>query len=136
MITTGQGTHGFTLDPQLGDFVLTHRWAGGRGLGRARGGAGLAACRVRRAGRPAGRQAGRPAGSASAASRELPDLLALAASQRPAPPTLVRRSIQIPKRGQIYSVNDARYHDWPQGLQKVGGLPGGPEAAQLAATTA
>lgn len=52
VITTGSGTHGFTLDPQLGDFVLTHP------------------------------------------------------------------SITIPKRGQIYSVNDARYFDWPAGLQR------------------
>lgn len=46
-----QGTHGFTLDPLCGEFLLTHA------------------------------------------------------------------SIQIPKRGQIYSVNDARYYDWPKGLQ-------------------
>jgi fructose-1,6-bisphosphatase I len=46
-----QGTHGFTLDPLCGEFLLTH-----------------------------------------------PD-------------------IQIPQRGQIYSVNDARFHDWPKGLQ-------------------
>lgn len=47
-----QGTQGFTLDPLVGDFMLTH-----------------------------------------------PD-------------------IKIPKRGQIYSVNDARYYDWPAGLQR------------------
>lgn len=58
VITTGQGTHGFTLDPQWqggklsGEFVLTHP------------------------------------------------------------------NIRIPQRGQIYSVNDARYHDWPRGLQQ------------------
>ncbi|KAK9901591.1 hypothetical protein WJX75_003787 [Coccomyxa subellipsoidea] len=26
--------------------------------------------------------------------------------------------IQIPQRGQIYSVNDARYFDWPEGLRR------------------
>mmetsp|Transcript_12775 Transcript_12775/g.40369 ORF Transcript_12775/g.40369 Transcript_12775/m.40369 type:complete len:140 (-) Transcript_12775:191-610(-) len=26
--------------------------------------------------------------------------------------------MKIPARGQIYSVNDARYFDWPEGLQK------------------
>ena len=26
--------------------------------------------------------------------------------------------MKIPERGQIYSVNDARYHDWPKGLQE------------------
>eukprot|EP00878_Enallax_costatus_P011202 GHUV01011698.1.p1 GENE.GHUV01011698.1~~GHUV01011698.1.p1 ORF type:complete len:217 (+),score=52.76 GHUV01011698.1:476-1126(+) len=52
VISTGNGTHGFTLDPLTGDFMLTH-----------------------------------------------PD-------------------IRIPNRGQIYSLNDARYHDWPRGLQK------------------
>lgn len=31
---------------------------------------------------------------------------------------LTHRAIQIPKRGQIYSVNDARYFDWPKGLQR------------------
>jgi len=52
VISTGKGTHGFTLDPQCREFILTHP------------------------------------------------------------------SIHIPKRGQIYSVNDARYHDWPAGLQQ------------------
>lgn len=52
VISAGQGTHSFTLDPLLGEFMLTH-----------------------------------------------PD-------------------ITIPKRGQIYSVNDARYFDWPKGLQQ------------------
>lgn len=47
-----QGTHGFTLDPLLGEWVLSH-----------------------------------PA-------------------------------MACPQRGQIYSVNDARYFDWPVGLQK------------------
>jgi fructose-1,6-bisphosphatase I len=46
-----QGTHGFTLDPLCGEFLLTHP------------------------------------------------------------------NIKIPQRGQIYSVNDARFHDWPKGLQ-------------------
>uniref|UniRef100_A0A061QYB8 fructose-bisphosphatase n=1 Tax=Tetraselmis sp. GSL018 TaxID=582737 RepID=A0A061QYB8_9CHLO len=31
---------------------------------------------------------------------------------------LTHRNITIPERGQIYSVNDARYHDWPRGLQR------------------
>uniref|UniRef100_A0A0D9WSY9 fructose-bisphosphatase n=1 Tax=Leersia perrieri TaxID=77586 RepID=A0A0D9WSY9_9ORYZ len=31
---------------------------------------------------------------------------------------LTHPSIQIPPRGQIYSVNDARYFDWPEGLRK------------------
>ncbi|KQK16990.1 uncharacterized protein LOC100833448 [Brachypodium distachyon] len=31
---------------------------------------------------------------------------------------LTHPSIQIPPRGQIYSVNDARYFDWPEGLKK------------------
>lgn len=31
---------------------------------------------------------------------------------------LTHPSIQIPPRGQIYSVNDARYFDWPDGLRK------------------
>jgi hypothetical protein len=44
-----------------------------------------------------------------------------------------RRSIQIPKRGQIYSVNDARYHDWPKGLQQV---HGGGRCARYAAPAA
>eukprot|EP00897_Mesotaenium_endlicherianum_P010057 jgi/Mesen1/907/ME000116S00052 len=52
VITVGQGTHGFTLDPSIGEFLLTHP------------------------------------------------------------------NIRIPKRGQIYSVNDARYFDWPKGLQR------------------
>lgn len=30
---------------------------------------------------------------------------------------LTHPGIQIPQRGQIYSVNDARYFDWPQGLR-------------------
>jgi len=30
---------------------------------------------------------------------------------------LTHPSIAIPRRGQIYSVNDARYFDWPPGLQ-------------------
>ncbi|WIA42003.1 hypothetical protein OEZ86_009300 [Tetradesmus obliquus] len=51
VISTGQGTHGFTLDPLCGEFLLTHP------------------------------------------------------------------NIKIPQRGQIYSVNDARFHDWPKGLQ-------------------
>lgn len=51
-ISVGSGTHAFTLDRSVGEFVLTH-------------------------------------------------------------PNLI-----IPQRGQIYSVNDARYFDWPQGLQK------------------
>jgi fructose-1,6-bisphosphatase len=46
-----QGTHGFTLDPLCGEFLLTHP------------------------------------------------------------------NVKIPQRGQIYSVNDARFHDWPKGLQ-------------------
>lgn len=52
VLTMGEGTHGFTLDPATGDFRLTHP------------------------------------------------------------------HIRIPARGQIYSVNDARYHDWPSGLQR------------------
>lgn len=52
VISVGQGTHGFTLDPLLGEFMLTHP------------------------------------------------------------------NIKIPTRGQIYSVNDARYFDWPKGLQQ------------------
>eukprot|EP00195_Chlamydomonas_chlamydogama_P014589 CAMPEP_0202895650 /NCGR_PEP_ID=MMETSP1392-20130828/4793_1 /ASSEMBLY_ACC=CAM_ASM_000868 /TAXON_ID=225041 /ORGANISM="Chlamydomonas chlamydogama, Strain SAG 11-48b" /LENGTH=332 /DNA_ID=CAMNT_0049580717 /DNA_START=316 /DNA_END=1314 /DNA_ORIENTATION=- len=51
VITLGSGAHGFTLDPSIGEFVLTHP------------------------------------------------------------------NIRIPERGQIYSLNDARYHDWPKGLQ-------------------
>lgn len=51
VISVGKGTHGFTLDSGIGEFVLTH-----------------------------------------------PDM-------------------QVPKRGQIYSLNDARYFDWPKGLQ-------------------
>eukprot|EP00884_Botryococcus_braunii_P017291 jgi/Botrbrau1/4245/Bobra.0044s0040.1 len=51
VLTLGQGTHGFTLDPLTGEFVLTHPY------------------------------------------------------------------IQIPERGQIYSLNDARYFDWPAGLR-------------------
>ncbi|KAL9264975.1 Fructose-1,6-bisphosphatase, chloroplastic-like protein [Drosera capensis] len=31
---------------------------------------------------------------------------------------LTHPSIRIPPRGQIYSVNDARYFDWPEGLRK------------------
>ncbi|KAK2383468.1 fructose-1,6-bisphosphatase, chloroplastic [Trifolium repens] len=31
---------------------------------------------------------------------------------------LTNPSIKIPPRGQIYSVNDARYFDWPEGLRK------------------
>ncbi|CAN6207021.1 unnamed protein product [Urochloa humidicola] len=31
---------------------------------------------------------------------------------------LTHPSLQIPPRGQIYSVNDARYFDWPEGLRK------------------
>lgn len=31
---------------------------------------------------------------------------------------LTHPSIKIPSRGQIYSVNDARYFDWPEGLRK------------------
>ncbi|PON71828.1 Fructose-1,6-bisphosphatase [Parasponia andersonii] len=31
---------------------------------------------------------------------------------------LTHPSIKIPSRGQIYSVNDARYFDWPDGLRK------------------
>ncbi|XP_021776251.1 fructose-1,6-bisphosphatase, chloroplastic-like [Chenopodium quinoa] len=31
---------------------------------------------------------------------------------------LTHPSIQIPPRGQIYSVNDARYFDWPEGLRQ------------------
>ncbi|VAI80382.1 unnamed protein product [Triticum turgidum subsp. durum] len=31
---------------------------------------------------------------------------------------LTHPSMQIPPRGQIYSVNDARYFDWPEGLKK------------------
>ncbi|GJM97748.1 hypothetical protein PR202_ga14700 [Eleusine coracana subsp. coracana] len=51
-ISFGAGTHAFTLDHSIGEFILTH-------------------------------------------------------------PTM-----QIPPRGQIYSVNDARYFDWPEGLRK------------------
>lgn len=51
VISVGRGTHGFTLDPLSGQFLLTHP------------------------------------------------------------------NIQIPARGQIYSLNDARYWDWPQGLR-------------------
>ncbi|GBG65378.1 hypothetical protein CBR_g50739 [Chara braunii] len=51
VLSLGHGTHGFTLDTSLGEFLLTHP------------------------------------------------------------------NIQIPKRGQIYSVNDGRYFDWPQGLR-------------------
>ncbi|CAN6449520.1 unnamed protein product [Victoria cruziana] len=31
---------------------------------------------------------------------------------------LTHPSIEIPRRGQIYSVNDARYFDWPEGLKR------------------
>ncbi|KAJ4832801.1 hypothetical protein Tsubulata_944944 [Turnera subulata] len=31
---------------------------------------------------------------------------------------LTHPSIEIPPRGQIYSVNDARYFDWPEGLRR------------------
>ncbi|KAK1274818.1 hypothetical protein QJS04_geneDACA005711 [Acorus gramineus] len=31
---------------------------------------------------------------------------------------LTHRDIKIPSRGQIYSVNDARYFDWPEGLRR------------------
>lgn len=31
---------------------------------------------------------------------------------------LTHPSIQVPPRGQIYSVNDARYFDWPDGLRR------------------
>ncbi|KAK9089341.1 hypothetical protein Scep_028423 [Stephania cephalantha] len=31
---------------------------------------------------------------------------------------LTHPSIKIPSRGQIYSVNDARYFDWPEGLRR------------------
>ncbi|MED6222858.1 hypothetical protein PIB30_068480 [Stylosanthes scabra] len=31
---------------------------------------------------------------------------------------LTNRSLEIPRRGQIYSVNDARYFDWPEGLRR------------------
>ncbi|KAK7319493.1 hypothetical protein RJT34_04214 [Clitoria ternatea] len=31
---------------------------------------------------------------------------------------LTNPNIEIPPRGQIYSVNDARYFDWPEGLRK------------------
>lgn len=31
---------------------------------------------------------------------------------------LTHRSIKVPPRGQIYSVNDARYFDWPEGLKR------------------
>ncbi|XP_047321258.1 fructose-1,6-bisphosphatase class 1 [Impatiens glandulifera] len=31
---------------------------------------------------------------------------------------LTHPNIKIPSRGQIYSVNDARYFDWPEGLRK------------------
>ncbi|CAN6821665.1 unnamed protein product [Brassica oleracea] len=31
---------------------------------------------------------------------------------------LTHQNIKIPPRGQIYSVNDARYFDWPEGLRK------------------
>ncbi|KAJ0975382.1 hypothetical protein J5N97_017347 [Dioscorea zingiberensis] len=31
---------------------------------------------------------------------------------------LTHPHIQIPRRGQIYSVNDARYFDWPEGLRQ------------------
>lgn len=51
VLTLGRGTHGFTLDPRSGEFVLTHP------------------------------------------------------------------NIGIPSRGQLYSLNDGRYHDWPAGLQ-------------------
>jgi len=52
VLTLGDGTHGFTLDPASGEFLLTH-----------------------------------PA-------------------------------MAVPRRGQLYSLNDARYHDWPAGLQR------------------
>lgn len=31
---------------------------------------------------------------------------------------LTHHNIKIPRRGQIYSVNDARYFDWPEGLRR------------------
>ncbi|MED6106548.1 hypothetical protein PIB30_005536 [Stylosanthes scabra] len=31
---------------------------------------------------------------------------------------LTNCSLEIPRRGQIYSVNDARYFDWPEGLRR------------------
>ncbi|PIA56198.1 hypothetical protein AQUCO_00700508v1 [Aquilegia coerulea] len=31
---------------------------------------------------------------------------------------LTHPSIKVPSRGQIYSVNDARYFDWPEGLRR------------------
>ncbi|KAF6160627.1 hypothetical protein GIB67_019567 [Kingdonia uniflora] len=31
---------------------------------------------------------------------------------------LTHPSIKVPPRGQIYSVNDARYFDWPEGLRR------------------
>ncbi|XP_024535626.1 fructose-1,6-bisphosphatase isozyme 2 [Selaginella moellendorffii] len=31
---------------------------------------------------------------------------------------LVKPDVKVPERGQIYSVNDARYFDWPQGLRR------------------
>lgn len=53
VISIGTGTHGFTLDPSVGEFLLTHP------------------------------------------------------------------NMTVPKRGQIYSLNDARYFDWPKGLQVI-----------------
>lgn len=52
MFSMGDGVHGFTLDPSIGEFVLTHR------------------------------------------------------------------NVQIPKRGRIYSFNEANAYKWPKGLQE------------------
>ncbi|KAI5063093.1 hypothetical protein GOP47_0021640 [Adiantum capillus-veneris] len=44
---------------------------------------------------------------------------------------LTNSNLSIPKRGQIYSVNDARYFDWPEGLRRTilyGGIAMNPRA--------
>ena len=36
---------------------------------------------------------------------------------------LTHPRLRVPARGQIYSVNDARYFDWPLGLQRRAARP-------------
>ena len=43
---------------------------------------------------------------------------------------LTHPRLRVPARGQIYSVNDARYFDWPPGLQRRATQPA-PPALQL-----
>jgi fructose-1,6-bisphosphatase I len=106
VLTTGSGVTGFTLDTLIGEWAVTHRWV-------------LLASRWFQA----------TLSKLNAMTMSCDRLLSPAFTRArtedqtktdstPSPTPQPSRSITIPQRGVIYSLNDAREHDWPEGLRR------------------